>query len=290
MKKLLASFLLVFSSLVFGFQTYTPAGTVDTYAEVNPTTGKPTLKQDLINNLNSGQPNRSFGFVFGRSNDIDNAICDLWEGPTCTYVFPATAQQMQLVSTSANDTLAGTGVQKVILHYLDNAYAVKTEIVSLNGTTPVNTVATNILRINNFHSYQVGSGGVAAGAITLKNTGATVTYSLINTGLNASRQAIYTVPAGVTGYITHWQASSGAASGTHFTPIYLRSTSHEGTLLPGVFLLVDEIGTQNNGYAITLPIPVRIPALADVKMSAVSDGASANVQVMGAIMGWFESP
>lgn len=242
----------------------------------------------VIDNPVFGYPNRSLGYVFGRNTNVDNVVVDLWEGPTGSYVFPTVAQQMRFVSTSANDTIAGTGIQKIHIHYLDANYLPKIEIVEMNGLTPVNTVATDILRINAMHAYQVGSGGFAAGDISLTNLAASVTYAKLTAGWNWARQSIYTVPAGFNGYITHWQASSGSASGNHFTQITLRATCHMGVLLPGVFLIVDEIGSLNGGDAINYDIPIRIPAKTDVKISAISDGASANVSALGAIMGYFE--
>ncbi len=278
MKRLLAWLLLVVS---FGVC----AGTSTQYAAP---TSAPLLQQDLINNTNSGQSGRDFGYVFGKRSIVNNALCDLWDGPTCTYVFPAAAQQMAFVSSSASDTLAGTGAQKVHFHYLTTSGAELSEVVSLNGVTPVNTVATDIYRINAMHVTQVGTGTVPAGNISLTNTAGTVTYGYISAGFNSSKQAIYTVPAGRYGYISHWQAGSGTVSGTHFTPVFLQATSHLGTVTPGVFLTVDETSTLNSSTSITLPIPVRLPPLTDVKLSTISDAANANAQVMGSIMGWFE--
>lgn len=139
---------------------------------------------------------------------------------------------MRIVSSSANDTLAGTGMRKVHIHYLDSNYVPHEEIVNLNGLTPVNTVATDIFRVNYMHSQEVGSLAVAAGNVSLQNIGGTVTYSVNQAGFNVARQAIYTVPDGVNGYISHWQASSGATTGTHFTQITLRATQHLGESLP----------------------------------------------------------
>lgn len=253
----------------------------------------PLLQQDIIGNTKNYYPNKIRGFTFGRAPDVDNVRVDLWEGslsaygPSTTYVFPTVAQQMTIISTSANDTLAGTGIQKVMIHYLDANYAVQTETVNMNGLAAVNTVATNILRINSVHAVQVGTGGAAAGNIALTNTAQTITYAFINTGGNTARQAVYTVPAGVTGYISHWQASSGS-SGAHFCQTTLRATTHDGVLWPGVFLVHDETGTQNSGTVMNFPIPITIPAMTDVKLSAISDGGAANVIALGAIMGWFE--
>lgn len=248
----------------------------------------PLLQQDLIGNAHNYYPNRSFGFALGRNDNVNNTRVDLWNGPTGTYVFPATAQQMHVVSSSANDAAAGTGIRTVVIDYLDANYNQKQEVITLNGTTPVNTVATNILRINGFHAASVGSGGYAAGNISLTNTGGTVTYGYIQASYNSSRQAIFTIPAGKTGYLSHWQASSGTATGTHFTRISIVATSHEGVLYPGAFMTQDEQGTLNGGGAATMPIPIAFPATCDIKMSAISDSSSANAFVMGAMFGWIE--
>lgn len=253
----------------------------------------PLLQQDLIGNADNYYSNKERGFVFGRAPDVDNVRVDLWEGslstygPSTTYVFPAAAQQMTVSSTSANDTLAGTGVQKIHIHYLDTNYAPQIEVINMNGVAAVNTVATNILRINGMHAIQTGTGGVAAGDIAITNVARTVTYGFIVNGNNTARQAVYTVPAGFTGYISHWQASSGSA-GSHFCQITLRATTHQGVLYPSVFLVQDETGSQNSGIAIDFPTPIPIPATTDVKISAISDNAAANVVALGAIIGWFE--
>ena len=247
----------------------------------------PALQQDVIDNLAYGYSNRSIGFMFGkRTATVQNTRVDIWEGPTANYVFPPTGLQLAIVSTSANDAAGNTGIQSVILEYLDSNYVERTEIVALNGLTPVNTVATNIFRINGFHAIAVGSALFAQGNISATNGG--VTYGFIGAAENTSRTATFTIPAGKTGYVSHWQASSGAATGTHFTQITLRATAHLGVSYGTTFLAVDEVGSQNNGLAITFPTPIRMPEKTDVKVTAVSDAASANVTVMVAAMGWLE--
>lgn len=247
---------------------------------------QPFLQQDLIGNENYPQQGRTRGFVFGRAPNVDNVRVDMWEGPTATYVFPASAVQMAVASSSVNDAAAGTGMQQLMIHYLDADYVARTEVVVLNGVTPVNTVATNILRINGVHATAVGAVGAADGNISITNGG--VTYAYISAGNNTTRQAVYTVPTSVTGYISHWQASSGSA-GAHFCQIILNATTHDNVLYNGVFLVQDEVGTQNSSECITFSTPIPIPARTDVKLSCISDSVSANVIALGAIMGWFES-
>lgn len=257
--------------------------------EYTPTNDLPLLQENLIGNANNYYPNKSFGFMVGtKTATVQNVRVDLWDGPTGTYVFPASPIQMSVVSSSASDTLAGTGVQKVHIHYLDTNYVEQSEVISLNGVTPVNTVATNILRINGFHATQVGTGGTSVGNISLTSVGGATTYGFILAAHNTARQAVFTIPAGKTGYISHWQAAAGSATGVHVTEVTLRATSHVGIATPGVFLYVDGTLCMNSGTSFEFDIPVPIPATMDVKISAISDAANANVTAMGTVMGWYE--
>jgi len=255
---------------------------------INSIPSLPLLDRGLID-YDGTYPNRQMVKLFGRAPDVDNTYVDVWEGPTSTYVFPATAQQMAVVSTSANDTSAGTGAQKVTIQYLDNNYVARTEVVTLNGTTPVNTVATNILRVNKMYSSQVGTNHYPVGDIALKNTGGTVTYSQMKAGRNTAQQIIYTVPAGKTLYISQWFAAAGASAANHFTQIILRSTAWDGySVTGGGFLTVDPVSAQDGNVVQPFIIPIKIPATSDIKVSAISDGGSANVIVTASIIGWYE--
>ena len=56
---------------------------------------------------------------------------------------PAVADQLNVSSTSADDTLLGTGAQKISFTYYDTNYALKGPVeVEMNGTTFVNIIAT----------------------------------------------------------------------------------------------------------------------------------------------------
>lgn len=51
--------------------------------------------------------------------------------------------QLEVVSSDTNDTVGGTGVQSVIIGFIDNSNVFNTEILNLSGTTPVKTVTTS---------------------------------------------------------------------------------------------------------------------------------------------------
>lgn len=261
-------------------------GVVELTEDGNIASPVPFFQQDLIGSARNYYPDRSRGFVFGKRLALDNVRADLWGGPTARYVFPTAPVQMSIVSTSANDTANGTGLRAVRIHYLDHNYQPQITDVTLNGLTPVLTTPTDILRVNGMHAMAVGSNIVSVGAISLTNNG--TTYGYIYAGDNVARQAIFTVPDGVFGYINHWQASSGS-TGNHFCQTILAATTHDGIIIPGVSLLQDEQGTQNNGVVIQFPIPIPIPPKTDVRLAATADAQNAGVTALGAIMGWFET-
>jgi hypothetical protein len=72
--------------------------------------------------------------------------------------------------------------------------AAKTEIITMNGTTPVLSVATNIRFINSLTMLSAGSGGRNAGAITVTNGG--LTYGAMSIGHRVQASAYRMVPAG----------------------------------------------------------------------------------------------
>jgi hypothetical protein len=232
-------------------------------------------------------PGHTYVYRFGYNSDVDDVREDVWEFGGI-YIPPATPMQMRVVSSNANDTAAGTGARTVGIEYLDNTYTPQMEIVTLNGLTPVNTVATNILRINHFHVETDGSGGVAAGDISVQNTAGTVTYSYLSAGLNVARQVIYTVPAGKTLYITSWDWGVGSNLGNRYAEFLLRAMAGEDGALFANFHIRTMSIAQDGGASHELEIPVKVAATADVKVSAVSDSATANAKCYAGFAGWLE--
>jgi hypothetical protein len=88
-----------------------------------------------------------------------------------TYTEPASAAQRSVSSSSASDSSAGTGTRTLKITYYNNTMdGPFTETVTMNGTTPVNTVATDIRFIEKIESATVGSNGGNVGTITLFNS------------------------------------------------------------------------------------------------------------------------
>jgi len=156
--------------------------------------------------------------VFGFNPDVDTTQVSVWPLPSL-ITFPASAIQMTVSSTSANDTSAGTGARTVVVQGLDANYNEVTETVTLNGQTAV-TMAASLLRVNYAYVATAGSGNSAAGDIYI-GTG-TVTagvpatvYDIIKFDYNNTTTGSYTIPAGYTGYVSQGLFSSGQAGGSN---------------------------------------------------------------------------
>lgn len=104
------------------------------------------------------------------------------------YTEQTSNAQRSLASSSASDAAAGTGARTVRITYFSwdgtTMLGPFTETVTLNGVTPVNTVGTNICFIEKMEVMTAGSGGVAAGTISLfaATAGGGATIGTIATG------------------------------------------------------------------------------------------------------------
>lgn len=121
------------------------------------------------------------------------------------YNEQTTGAQRSIASNNANDTAAGTGARTVRITYFDSSLTTKsTEDLTLNGTTGVNTVATDICFIEKIEVLTVGSTGEAQGTITLytgiNKTGSTI--GTISPGDNQTFWAHHYVVSGKTFFLT----------------------------------------------------------------------------------------
>lgn len=137
------------------------------------------------------------------------------------YTEPTNGAQRALVSASANDAAAGTGARTVRIHYYtlaaDGTIAGPfTETVTLNGTTPVPTVATNIALIDRMVVLTAGSAGTAVPvgvvSLTVNNDGSGGTIASIGTTERRTFLTHAYVPSGRRCNITDIIVTSGEAS------------------------------------------------------------------------------
>lgn len=218
----------------------------------------------------------------GRRSAVSTATNgdDVWTGTATTLPIPPPAgQQMTVVSTSANDTAAGTGLRTVEIHYLDNNLVEKTELITMNGLVGVNTVAVNIRFVNDFYGESVGAAGAAVGTITIFAIGVPATvYTQIDPGHFRHANTARMVPAGFVCLVEGFAATGGAAAGGKSASITLRGTSHHGLLLPtNVFGSDSNILVFNSALFVKFDTPLQYPAGAIIKCTSFATAAGADV-------------
>ena len=147
---------------------------------------------------------------FGRNPGVKSADYEsIWDGSNL-YPWPTAAETLNVVSTDTDDSSSGTGARTVEIEGLNSSWAVITETVSMNGTTNV-TTTNSFLRVYRARVVTAGSSGVNEGTITMTNTTSSnviAQISVDNSGFGQTLMAIYTIPAGKTGYLISINGSS----------------------------------------------------------------------------------
>lgn len=125
---------------------------------------------------------------FGYNNDVDTGTETIWE-PGGLFVAPTSAQTLTIVSTSTDDDVGGSGCQSVIVYGVDGNYDFQTEVVELDGTTPVVTSNT-WLGVNRVAAYL----GANVGRIVATATTDTTVQASIPATEGTTQQCIFFVP------------------------------------------------------------------------------------------------
>jgi hypothetical protein len=213
-------------------------------------------------------------FQFGQAPTVTTRQT-AWAG-TGSYAFPSSAAVMKISSGSASDTSAGTGARTVFISGLDANYAPISEIVSLNGQTQVSTT-NSYFRINDFYVLTCGSGATAAGVIYAGTGSATsgvpaTVYSQMPLVYNAQTQAIYTVPAGYTAYISSYTFTSNCATANVIASGFLLTYQY-----PNAFPTIEATArfTSGSSFDRHFDYPLRIVEKTDLEMQVTAATASA---------------
>lgn len=198
----------------------------------------------------------------------------LWEtGMPGTLTVPA-GVQLTVVSNAAD-----TRQLKIV--YLDGDLVERAETVTLAGTSPVLTVATDIRFVNNLYSLD----GPAATIVTATQGG--TTYARLNVADVQFNQAMYRVPAGQRLMLTSLYA--GATSGTSDARVTVKAETSffngDRFADAGVLHPIGAAGLQDS--AVTLPFgPFPVPAGEIVALTFKCDKAA---NVVGGFFGWMET-
>jgi len=207
---------------------------------------------------------------FGRNATV-GAIEDIWDLGS-DYQYATSTISLELL-TSGADSVAGTGARVVTVIGLDDNWAVKTEDVNTNAATVYLTK--QYRRIYRAYVKNAGSGGINATQITIQGQGGGIQQAAIMVGMGQTLMAIYTIPAGYTGYLCEWNASLNKALGTVIGVNILLFTRDNGITNPS-WQLKDIHGLTSGGTSDMKEdfcIPLRYPEKTDIRLRADATGA-----------------
>lgn len=142
-------------------------------------------------------------------------VSDIEDGESALFVLgdwneQSAAAQWSISSDDASDAIAGTGAHKVKVTYLDSARLLQTEVVSLNGTTPVNFVATDMLLIDAVEVIQCGSSGANKGTLSIHSAtaGGGQVVAQVLPGRNSGNWAVIYAPSNKTTWVAYVVSAS----------------------------------------------------------------------------------
>ena len=149
---------------------------------------------------------------FGYNEDIDTASAEVIAefGGGMNYL--TTSETLDIVSTSANDDIVGTGVRQVVIFGVDENWDTVTEVVDMDGTTTV-TTSNSFIGVNRMTIFTSGSALSNVGYITASATTSTFAIASMPPGEGTTQQCIFYVPRDHTFLITWLYIAAIKSSG-----------------------------------------------------------------------------
>ena len=185
---------------------------------------------------------------FGYTGTDVNGTATVWDGDGTTALYPyPSAGLVSITSTSGSDTGEAVEVQG-----LDGDYNQVIEIINVGSTG-----ATTFSRV--FRARKVDATNVGTVSI---NIGGSLAAQILP-GNGQTLMAVYTIPAGKTGYLVKFQGSSDKATAVKFK-LFARPFG-------GAFNLKGQWGTQGgNVVTYDYPIPLSFTEKTDIKIDVTT--------------------
>lgn len=233
-------------------------------------------------NILGSEPFGSFG-EFVTAGAVSNRI--IW--PNGIYRIPPSAgTAIDVVSSSLDDDLGGTGVTEIEIHYLDVNLEPQSIIIETDGTTPVINAVTGVRFIQCMHVETTGTPYQGAVGEITAYQGAQ-NYAVISAGGIRCASSARMVPKGKRVFVQGLvgaSVSGTAAAGAIISAVATELDNHQYTE-QGLFIPFGSIGVQDGSEAFNLPVPVPFKEGTVIAMTATVDKAAT---ITGDWFGWQE--
>ena len=208
-------------------------------------------------------PGHSIRNLFGTNPAIGTTFRTPWENNTA-LPFLGAEPLLSLVSTNVADTAVS-----ILVSGVDANYVAVSEVVALNGTTPVSTTK-KFFRINDL----ITTAGNAVGDVTASYN--SVVYAKIIATYGKNQAAVFTVPAGHSFYLGRIDAFTATANNdTKIMTFRNRVTYSDGR----VFNVAQTNFVERMDIARVLPF--KIPEKATIEFQAKMSSQTADVGIFG---------
>lgn len=138
-------------------------------------------------------PGRKFVRINGLNPDIDaGAKEDVWSAGGIFQFLPS-PDFIDLVSDSTDDTVGGIGAQQVLVNGLDELGIETSEILSLDGVTPVQTIRPYV-HVQRVRTILNGTNLFNVGTISITGASSTLLVGQIRIGTNTTTNGCVMVP------------------------------------------------------------------------------------------------
>lgn len=208
----------------------------------------------------------------GTNESVGTVFEDIWDiGGVMTL--PTAGETWEVVSSSPNDTSAGTGARTIAVQSLTTDYIEQVQVASLSGTTAVTIPGTHF-RPRLIVTPTSGSSNVNEGNITLRVAGGGATRGYISIGNGISFSSHYTVPSGKRAFSVGFSGFTSKGDDATIRAEITASTPNATTVSGGSFLV----------YQNSITIPQRAPFAAaektDYKLQAKSRSGTNAVTIL----------
>jgi hypothetical protein len=177
---------------------------------------------------------------------------ELTYGNITNWTKLSSAETMEVASSSASDTLAGTGARAIFVIGIGSDGASASETVLMNGTTDV-TTTNSYLFINRVYVVSAGSNEANLGNITLTATTAGTVQGYVRAEISISEELRYMVPSDRSGTWVYNVYETDKSSGQERI-MTVRAYTYPGTI-PSVRILAAQTKQSSdlNNLVITRP-------------------------------------
>ena len=230
--------------------------------------------EDFYLQIARGQiPGHSVIHKFGRNPNVGGVPETIWEqGGVYTYL--TVASTVYVSGADAQDSAAGTGARTVTVQGLDANYNAIEETLTVDGAVSTQSFL-RVFRafVASAGSLQTNKGDVlvstgASGGGTVLAKIATIGTGTVY-GQGQTNLALYTIPAGKTGFLTNWNIGVGNYNDAATANLYTREF---GNGL--IFRTRDVMDVPGGLHQRIYQVPFALPEKTDIEVRAIASSGT----------------